>query len=125
MPRRSSGTVPPWNNSWIGTTPAWETTHERKMTGIDPERLERRLRWAAEQLELSPDASPEDVRAAWLRRLPEEDFVPRAELQSALASLLRRRPEGNWEARADEAASLAEEESLREEVETFAGQFWD
>lgn len=95
------------------------------MTGIDPDRLQRRLRWAAEQLGLSPHASADEVRAAWLRRLPEEDFVPSSELRWALAALLRRQPEGGWEARADEAAFAAEEERLRDEVEAFAEQFWD
>jgi hypothetical protein len=94
------------------------------MTGIDPDRLERRLRWAAEQLGLSPHASADEVRAAWLRRLPEEDFVPSSELRWALAALLRRQPERGWETRADEAASAAEEERLRGEVEAFAEQFW-
>lgn len=105
--------------------PAWETTRESKMTGIDPERLERRLRWAAEQLGLRPDASPEEVRAAWLRRLPAEDFVPSSELCWSLATLLRRQREGEWEARADEAATVAEEERLRVEVEAFAIEFWN
>jgi hypothetical protein len=105
--------------------PAWETTHEKKMTGIDPERLERRLRWAAEQLGLSPEASLDEVRAAWLRRLPQEDFVPSSELRWALAALLRRQTEGGWEARADEAASAAEEQRLRSKVEAFAETFWD
>ncbi len=95
------------------------------MTGIDPERQERRLRWAAEQLALSPSAAPEKVRAVWLRSLPDEDFVPPSELRWALEALLRRQPEGGWEARADEAASVAEEERLRGEVEVFAEQFWD
>ena len=95
------------------------------MTGIDPERLERRLRWAAEQLGLSPHASPEEVRAAWLRRLPEDDFVPSSESHWALAALLRRQQERGWETRADEAASVAAEERLRGEVEAFAAQFWD
>lgn len=95
------------------------------MTGIDPERLERRLRWAAEQLGLSPHASSEEARAAWLRRLPEDDFVPSSESRWALAALLRRPQDGGWEARADEAAFVAEEERLRDEVETFATQFWD
>lgn len=104
---------------------AWETIRERKMTGIDPERLERRLRWAAEQLELSPDASLDEVRAAWLRRLPAEDFVPSSELRWALTALLRRSSEGGAEARADEAAAVAEEERLRGEVEAFAEQFWE
>lgn len=105
--------------------PAWETTREKKMTGTDPERLERRLRWAAEQLGLSPDASLDEVRAAWLRRLPAEEFVPSSELRWALAALLRRPSEGGWEARADEAASVTEEEKLRGEVEMFAEQLWD
>ncbi|HEY7424971.1 MAG TPA: hypothetical protein VH682_12140 [Gemmataceae bacterium] len=95
------------------------------MTGIDPDRLERRLRWAAEQLGLSPSASPAEVRAAWLKRLPEEDFVPSCELSWALAAMLRRQPESGWETRADEAAFAAEEEQLRGEVEAFAEQFWD
>ena len=98
---------------------------ERKMTGIDPERLDRRLRWAAEQLGLSPNASLDEVRAAWLRRLPEEDFVPSSELRWALAALLRRPSEGRWEARADELAAGAEEQRLRGEVEAFAELFWE
>lgn len=105
--------------------PAWETTREKKMTGIDPERLERRQRWAAEQLGLRPDASLDEVRAAWLRRLPAEEFVPSSELRWALAALLRRPSEGGWEARADEAASATEADRLRGEVEAFAEQFWD
>lgn len=105
--------------------PAWETTRERKMTGTDPELRQRRLRWAAEQLGLKPDASLDEVRAAWLRRLPAEDFVPSSELRWALTALLRRQNEGGWEARADEAAAVAEEERLRSEVEAFTEQFWD
>jgi hypothetical protein len=94
------------------------------MTGTDPERLERRLRWAAEQLGLSPDASPEEVRAAWLRRLPHEDFVPPTEQRWALVALLRRQPEGEWEKRADEAAAVEEVARLRQAVEAFVEKFW-
>jgi hypothetical protein len=65
------------------------------------------------------------VRAAWLRRLPQEDFVPPAESRWALESFLGRQPEGGWEARADEAAAQEEEQRLRGEVEAFAEQFWD
>jgi hypothetical protein len=95
------------------------------MTGTDPETLQRRLRWAAEQLELDPAASPSEVRAAWLRLLAEEGFVPPSEWRLAVQVLLRRQPEGGWADRADAAASLAEEERLRGEVEAFADQFWD
>lgn len=105
--------------------PAWETTRKMKMTGIDPERLVRRWRWAAKQLGLSPQATAEEVRAAWLRRLPEEDFVPSSEARWALAALLHWPPEGGWEVRVDEAAAAAEEEQRRGEVEAFAAQFWD
>ena len=48
------------------------------------------LRWAAEQLGLEPDATPEEVRAAWLRLLPDEDFVPLSEWHWSLAAMLRR-----------------------------------
>lgn len=105
--------------------PAWATIPEKKMTGIDPEQLERRRRWAAAQLGLEPGATPEEARAVWLRLLPEEEFVPSSEARWALVSLLYRKPEGNWEARADEAAAVQEEERLRGEVETFAEAFWD
>jgi hypothetical protein len=94
------------------------------MTGIDPDRLPRRLRWAAEQLGLEADASPEEVRAAWLRLLPEEDFVPLSEWRWSLVALLRRESERGLEARADEAAAREEEDSLRDEVEDFAEGFW-
>lgn len=95
------------------------------MTGIDPNRLQRRLRWAAEQLEVSPDASPDEVRAAWLRRLAEDDFVPSSDSRQALEVFLQRHPEGGWLARADEAAAQWEEEQLRAEVEAFAAEFWN
>ena len=51
------------------------------MTGIDPDALECRRRWAAEQLGLAPDASTGDIRQCWLRRLGDEAFVPSAELR--------------------------------------------
>lgn len=95
------------------------------MTGIDRERLERRLRWAAEQLGLNPQATPKEVRAAWLRRLPEKEFVPPTEARWALELLLDPRAEGYWQARAEEAATAAEGEQLRAEVKTFAHRFWD
>ena len=95
------------------------------MTGIDPDEPARRLRWAAEQLGLSPHASADEVRAAWLRRLPADDFVPSSESRWALEALLRRQTEGGWEARADEAASRWEGEQLRGEVEAFAIGFWE
>jgi hypothetical protein len=104
---------------------AWMMTREKKMTGIDPKQLERRLRWAVEYLELGPQASAEEVRALWLRRLPADDFVPSSEAHWALAALLSRKTEGGWEARADEAAAAAEAERLRDEVEAFAQQFWE
>lgn len=95
------------------------------MTGIDPEGRERRLRWAAEQLQLSPHASADEVRAAWLRRLRADDFVPTSESRWAVEALLQRQPEGGWMTKADEAASRWEEERLRGEVEAFALGFWD
>jgi hypothetical protein len=95
------------------------------MTGIDPDGRERRLRWAAEQLGLSPHASADEVRAAWLRRLSADDFVPSSESRWALEVLLQRQPEGGWMKKADEAASRWEEERLRGEVEAFALGFWD
>ncbi len=95
------------------------------MTGIDPDRLRRRLRWAAGQLEVAADASADDVRAAWLRRLEEDDFVPPDEARWALAALLDRQPKGAAQEHADRAASLAEEDELRQEVDAFAGHFWD
>lgn len=106
-------------------TPAWEMNRETTMTGIDPERRERRLRWAAEQLGLNPHASAEEIRAAMLQRLPDEDFVPLSEDRGALAALLRRPAEGGWEARADQEAYWWEQVQLRGEVEAFAQQFWD
>jgi hypothetical protein len=102
-----------------------KTTDEIKMTAIDPKRLQRRLQWSAEHLHLSPQATSEEVRSAWLRLLPMEDFVPSSESRWALASLLRRQWQGGWESRADEATCALEEERLRGKVEGFAKQFWD
>jgi hypothetical protein len=94
------------------------------MTGIDPERRRRRLRWAADQLGLDAGASADEVRAAWMRQLAEEDFVPAGEGRRALAVLL-----GPAETlavrRAEEAAAAEEEERLRDEVEAFAARFWE
>jgi hypothetical protein len=106
-------------------TLAWVMTREKKMTGIDPERRKRRLRWAAEHLEVNPGATPDEVRADWLQRLPMLDFVPPSEDRAALAALLRRQREGGWEASADQQAYAWEEEQLRGEVEAFAQQFWE
>jgi hypothetical protein len=105
--------------------PAWKTTREVTMTGIDPEALERCLRWAAEQLEVSANASAEEVRAAWLRRLPADDFVPSSEARYALHTLLHPQAEDGWRTKAQEAADEQDEERLRGEVEAFAVQFWE
>lgn len=79
--------------------------------------------WAAAQLDLKPDAAPAEVRAALLRQLPEDDFVPPFRRQQAARLLL---------APADGAASILrqghvlaeEEEHLRTEVDAFAGDFF-
>jgi hypothetical protein len=94
------------------------------MTGIDREQQDRRLRWAAAELGVRPDAPPEEVRAAFLRRLADEEFVPPPSWRWAVEALTRRGPDGPSEARADAEASRAEEERLREEVEAFTEQFW-
>jgi hypothetical protein len=93
------------------------------MTGTDPEREARRRRWAAAQLGVAPDASPEEARSAFLRRLPEEDFVPPAAWAWAVRVLCGDRP-GPWQSAADAEAARAAGEGLRDEVEEFAGRFW-
>src|SRR5437870_4373578 len=90
-------------------------------TGTRPEPAGQMLReWAADQLDLDAAARPEEVRAQFLRRLPDEDFLPPLAWQEA-AALLDGLPAPATPPE-DAVAEMAE--SLREEVESFAGQFF-
>jgi hypothetical protein len=81
-------------------------------------------RWSAEQLGLAEDAAPEAVRAAVFRELPEQDFVPSFAWHQAAIVLTR----PNQKVLLDDALRghllRTEEESLREEVEEFAAEFF-
>jgi hypothetical protein len=96
----------------------------RMTTGIEPEPAEWRTRWAAGQLGLSPDASGPEARAAFLRRLPEWEFMPPVGAHRALELLKGCPVRGTDHAQAEFEALLAEQERLRAEVEGFAGRFW-
>jgi hypothetical protein len=90
-------------------------------TGTPPEATARLLtRWAADQLELEPDVSLREARAAFMARLPDEDFVPPLRWQQAYRIL-----GADSAAPAVAAQALADEEGrLRSEVECFAVEFW-
>jgi hypothetical protein len=94
------------------------------MTGTGPEPPAWRLRWAAEQLGVSGQASAAEARAAFLRRLPLQHFVPESSQRLALGLLCRRPGELRGSGGADEEAWLAEEERLRGLTEDFADRYW-
>jgi hypothetical protein len=79
--------------------------------------------WAAAQLELKPDATPERVRAALLRRLPEDDFVLPLRCQHAALFLLRP-ADGAERVSRHGQAPYDEEDRLRLEVDAFAAEFF-
>ena len=82
---------------------------------------QRTLRqWAARQLGLPADVTRKAVQADFLRRLPAEEFVPPACWQQALGVLTDRPVDAGL----GEQAAWDDEESLREQVEAFAVQFF-
>ena len=82
----------------------------------------RALKWAAAQLGVPPESSPEVCTTAFLRRLAEEDFVPPPRLKDAWQFVTRgssdSRPALPW------IDSDAESE-LSGRIEEFAGQFFN
>jgi len=92
------------------------------MTGIAPDNIMRR--WAAKQLGISSDALPEAARAAFLRRLPEEEFVPGPALVDAARALGVIGVNNSRYSGAHLTAFREEENALRSEVEEFAGSYW-
>lgn len=79
--------------------------------------------WAARQLSLNEDTSPAAARAAFLRRLPADDFVPPPQVPLALAVLDGREP--RTDATPARALALCEEERrLRHEVDVFTAEFF-
>jgi hypothetical protein len=90
-------------------------------TGTPPETTARLLtRWAAEQLELEPNVSLREARAAFVAKLPDEDFVPPLRWQQAYRVL-----GADAVGPAVVVQALADEETrLRTEVECFAVEFW-
>ena len=89
------------------------------MSNLRPSETELR-RWAAQRLDLSDQASPEEARPALFLRLAAEEFVPPERWQQALEI---------WNGRPASDAVLAQaalqaEERLRTEVEQFALEFF-
>jgi hypothetical protein len=81
--------------------------------------------WAAAQLAVSADTAPAEVRAVFLRRLAQTNFVPPPLLHRAYGLLHDRQPTPAEDRVGYEAALYAEEVRLREEVETFVQGFFD
>ena len=79
--------------------------------------------WAAAVLELPRDATPNQVRVALLRCLPDEDFVLPYRNHQAALFLLRPQDGGECALRQGQAA-YDEEDRLRIEVEAFAAEFF-
>src|SRR6516165_1736269 len=102
--------------------PVWKTIRPRTSmtTGTTPESTARILtRWAAEQLELEPDASARDARGVFMTRLRDEDFMPPWRWQQAYRVL-----DGDATSPTLVGQALAdEEERLHTEVESFAAEF--
>jgi hypothetical protein len=80
--------------------------------------------WAAEQLGLGPRASTSEVRAAFLRRLPDVDFLPPEAWQRAYQQLTASGPFAPDSATGSPRLLQVEEDRLRREVENFASQFF-
>jgi hypothetical protein len=81
--------------------------------------------WAAEQLGVGPQTPPEEVRAAFLRSLPQRDFVPPASVRQALRILAPVKPSGLPSLPSDDSDFLAREGELRAEIERFAVEFFN
>jgi hypothetical protein len=81
-------------------------------------------RWAAKELGVSPTATADEARAAFLRRLPREDFVPPPALVRAARCLGVGPAAAPRDARARAEASRAEEDAVRTEIEDFADRYW-
>jgi len=80
--------------------------------------------WAAAQLELKPDVTPQQVRTALLRQLPEDDFVLPYRCQQAALFLLRP-ADGAERILRQGQAPYDEEDRLRLEVDAFAAEFFE
>ncbi len=93
-------------------------------TGIEPERPAWEAEWAAGLLGVPPGANPSEARAAFLRRLPEVDFVPPPAWRRALGILDGCPAHGPDDPSFYFHEMLAAEDRLRAEVDTFAGRFW-
>jgi hypothetical protein len=79
--------------------------------------------WAAAQLELAPDAAPAQARAALVRQLIDDDFVPRYRTQQAALFLLQPATGAELLLRQGQAHH-DEEDRLRIEVDEFAAEFF-
>jgi hypothetical protein len=88
-----------------------------------PTRLEERLAWAREVLQVEEDAAPAEVRGKFLRDLAEQRFVP-AESVSRAFQTLRFDADGIAELEDPHEFLLAEEQQLQEEVDEFARQMF-
>src|SRR5436309_2853075 len=93
-------------------------------TGLPETPAADATRWAAEQFDLGPEASAPEVRAAFLRSLPDEDFVPPESWQQAIFTLAPHRPDAPPRLPLDDQVLRAREEEWRTQVEAFAGRFF-
>jgi hypothetical protein len=93
------------------------------MTGSDREHLMRH--WAAKQLGVSPEATPAEARAAFLRQLPDEEFVPAPALVRGARALAAFGSDVPPDPRAEAEALQEAEEAVRAEIEDFADQYWE
>jgi hypothetical protein len=90
-------------------------------TGTNPDVSPARRRWAAAVLGVSEDASRTEARRAYLRKLPDSDFLPPRCCQEALR-VLAGRPAA---AESDEEWLVEEESRLGAEVASFAAEFFN
>jgi hypothetical protein len=94
------------------------------MTPATEARPARLRAWAADQLGLPPQASPDEARSAFLKRLDRADFVPPPQWSAALALLGVGSHHDGPAISGREAGDEFLSTSLRDEVDAFSRTFW-
>jgi hypothetical protein len=93
-------------------------------TGTSPEPPAALRRWALAQFDLQPNLATDAARRELLKQLGPIDFVPSSDWDSALRVAGIAPCDGDWNGAAFAPALRAVEESVRENVDAFAAQFF-
>lgn len=84
-----------------------------------------RLLWARRRLRIPVSAEPDEAKGLLLERLAEAQFLPPEDAHQAIAMLAERDDVATWIGTNHDEFLLVVEEKLGEEVEEFAGRFFE